>query len=107
MVGKVNVGVVGVESWGKNHARVFSDLRSDRLVGVCDIDSNRVTEIAKTYETALYARLQNLLENGDIEALSICTPTTTHYNIAPRSLSMENMFSLRSLWSVHPKKWDD
>jgi UDP-N-acetylglucosamine 3-dehydrogenase len=82
MVDKVNVGVVGVGSWGKNHARVFSELESAQLVGVCDIDSNRVTEMAKTYGAAPHTQLEDLLENGGIEAVSICTPTTTHYDIA-------------------------
>ncbi len=82
MVDKVNVGVVGVGSWGKNHARVFSELERAQLAGVCDIDSNRVTEIAKMYGAAPHTQLEDLLENASIEAVSICTPTTTHYDIA-------------------------
>lgn len=82
MVDKVNVGVVGVGFWGKNHARVFSELERAQLAGVCDIDSNRVTEIAKMYGAAPHTQLEDLLENASIEAVSICTPTTTHYDIA-------------------------
>lgn len=86
MVGRVNVGVIGVGFWGKNHARVFSELEKAELTAVCDVDSKKVEKIAEKYGVSSYTRLENLLEDEDIEAVSICTPTTTHYQIALTAL---------------------
>jgi len=82
MVSRVNIGVIGVGFWGKNHARVFSELEKAELTAVCDVDSKKVENIAEKYGVSSYTTLENLLKNKDVEAVSICTPTTTHYQIA-------------------------
>lgn len=86
MVNDVNIGVIGVGFWGKNHARVFSELENARLAAVCDIDLKRATDVARRYGATCHARSEDLLENKDIEAVSICTPTTTHYEVALRAI---------------------
>jgi len=86
MVSKVNVAVIGVGFWGKNHARVFSELNDAELIAVCDVDSEKAESIAGKYGASSYIRLEDFLENKDIEAVSICTPTATHYQIALKAI---------------------
>lgn len=83
---KLNVAVIGVGSWGKNHARVFSELEKTNLSGVFDLDIRRVEELAKTYNTQAYTDLDKLLSNEEIDAITIASPTSTHAEIAKRAI---------------------
>jgi len=43
------VGVIGVGSMGKNHARVYGGLPAANLVGVFDVEEDRATAVASEY----------------------------------------------------------
>jgi UDP-N-acetylglucosamine 3-dehydrogenase len=83
---KIGVAVIGVGFWGKNHVRVFSELAETELVAVCDINIERAKEIADRYEVDVYSDSRKLLRRKDIDAVSICTWTTTHAVEAKRAL---------------------
>jgi len=78
----VGVGVIGVGSWGKNHVRVFAELDEANLVAVVDRDSARAKALAKKYDAAYYTVPDDLLCRDDIDAVTICTPTVTHADLA-------------------------
>jgi UDP-N-acetylglucosamine 3-dehydrogenase len=80
------VAVIGVGFWGKNHARVFSELEETKLVAVCDRDLERAKTIASQYGAEVYDDSRKMLKRRDIEAVSICTWTTTHAAEAMRVL---------------------
>ncbi len=86
---KLSVAVIGVGFWGKNHVRVFSELSETTLVAVCDVDIERAKIIAKQYGVEAYSDSRKLLKRKDIEAVSICTWTTTHATEAMRALKAE------------------
>ena len=79
---KIRFGVIGTGFWGRNHARVLSELPETSLIAVSDTDPTRGQSIAKKYETQWYQQYSDLLEVKDIDAVCICTPTTTHAKIA-------------------------
>jgi len=83
-VGKViKVGVVGVGNMGFHHARIYSQLAENglvELVGVADINYERVLSVAKTFKTKAFKDYRELLEL--VDAVSIATPTETHRDIA-------------------------
>lgn len=83
---KVGFGVIGTGFWGWNHARVLSELGSTRLVAVCDIDVNRAEAIGKKYDSIWCSHEEELLTMKDVEAVCICTPTTTHAEIALKAI---------------------
>ena len=75
---KPKVGVVGYGYWGKNQARVFSELGV--LEGVFDTKLNlNNNNIYKFYKT-----LEELIEA--VDGIVICTPAETHYEIAKKAL---------------------
>lgn len=80
----INVGVIGVGYLGQHHARIFSELGSElgnvRLAAVVDADMARAEEIAGKYGCGVYSDYRDIL--GKVDALSIVTPTTMHYEIA-------------------------
>jgi len=76
---KINVGVVGAGSMGQNHARVYSEVAN--LVGIADIDERAGRAVAKRLNTSYYSDYRELLSK-DVEAVSIATPTKSHYAMA-------------------------
>lgn len=85
---KVGFGVIGTGFWGRNHARVLTELSNTKLVAICDADSKRAKEIGEKYETQWYSRDEDLLNLKDVEAVCICTPTTTHAEIALKAIKL-------------------
>jgi len=83
---EVNVAVIGTGAWGKNHARVFYELENAHLVAVCDINEERAKSIATKYNAEYFTNFEDILKRADIEAVSIATPTTTHYSIVEKAL---------------------
>ncbi len=84
---RVGFGVIGTGFWGRNHSRVLAELPNSRLVAVCDIDVSRAQEVAKRHGVEWYTDTDQLLARGDIEAVSVCTPTTTHASVSLAALS--------------------
>lgn len=83
---KLRVAVIGVGFWGRNHARVFNELPEAELLAVCDIDKRKAESIADKYGVEAYSNSQNLLKREDVDAVSICTWTTTHAIEATKAL---------------------
>ena len=75
---KIGVAVIGVGFWGKNHVRVFSELPETELCAVCDMNMERAKAIADEYDVETYSDSRQMLKRKDIEAVSVCTWTTTH-----------------------------
>jgi len=79
---KVKIAVIGAGSWGQNHIRVFSELEEVDLSAICDLDYSRAQATAKKYGVQPYSSFEKMLDEMDVNAITICTPTTTHYQIA-------------------------
>jgi len=76
----LRVAVVGVGTWGENHARIYHQLPQTRLVAVADVDEARAREVASRYETRAVADYHDLI--GEVDAVSVAVPTTLHYPVA-------------------------
>jgi UDP-N-acetylglucosamine 3-dehydrogenase len=74
---KLGVAVIGTGFWGRNHARVFKELEETELLAVCDIDVERARNAAKQFGVAPYTSTGKMLKRKDIEAVSVCTWSTS------------------------------
>jgi predicted dehydrogenase len=77
------VAVLGVGSLGKEHARLYADLARSgvcRFVGVYDVHA----ESARMHAERLGVRAFGSVEEaaGAVDALSVVTPTSTHFALA-------------------------
>ncbi len=82
----LRVGVVGVGSFGRNHARVYRDLQSDpshkiELAGVFDADFARAQTAASEFGPAAFRSLDALIASG-VHACSVAVPTAAHLEVA-------------------------
>jgi UDP-N-acetylglucosamine 3-dehydrogenase len=78
----IKVGVIGSGFWGKNHIRVLKEINDAELVFVADIDVNKAEEISKRFNIEFFRDYKEALNKHDVDAVTICTPTSTHYEIA-------------------------
>jgi UDP-N-acetylglucosamine 3-dehydrogenase len=78
---KVNVGVIGVGAMGQNHVRVYSKIKNANLMAISDLMKGTLAEVSKKYKTVGYVDYDNVLEMQEIEAVSVCVPTTYHYEV--------------------------
>ena len=73
---KLNVAVIGTGFWGRNHARVYRELPSTELVGICDVNAERAKIVAGQFDAKAYTSSSRMLKNKEIDAVSICTWST-------------------------------
>ncbi len=79
---KLGTAVIGTGFWGKNHARVYKELTETELLAVCDIDAERAKTVAKQFGAKPYTNVQKMLKNKDIQAVSVCTWSTSLAKVA-------------------------
>lgn len=84
---KLGVAVIGTGFWGKNHARVYKELESTELVAICDRDAERVKTIAAQFGVKAYTDSSWMLKNEDVEAVSVCTWSTSLAKEALKALN--------------------
>jgi len=75
----IRIGVIGVGYLGQHHARIYSELENVELTAV-DIVEERAVNLAKNYGCESCYDYKKILSK--VDALSIVTPTATHYSIA-------------------------
>ncbi|MFQ5995100.1 MAG: Gfo/Idh/MocA family oxidoreductase [Acidiferrobacterales bacterium] len=77
---KLRLGVIGVGYLGRFHARIYNDMLDVELVGVADIDSDVVHEIAGQHRCQAYTNAADLI--GKVDAVSVVVPTASHLKVA-------------------------
>ena len=80
---KLRLAVLGTGSLGKEHARLYAELAAAgriEFAGVFDAHAETARKIAEKHHTRAFASVAEAAAASD--ALSIVTPTTTHYELA-------------------------
>ncbi|MDX1596646.1 MAG: Gfo/Idh/MocA family oxidoreductase [Nitrosopumilaceae archaeon] len=73
---------IGTGGWGKNHARILSQLGA--LSAICDSDSQRAKEYGDKYSVAYYDSIDKMIETEEFDGAFVVTPTITHSEIASK-----------------------
>lgn len=84
---KLGVAVIGTGFWGKNHARVYKELDSTSLIAICDADVQRAKKVATQFGVKAYTNSSRMLKNESIEAISVCTWSTSLAKEALKALT--------------------
>jgi len=85
-VERVRVGVIGM-GMGRNHAVAYRDCPEAELVAICDVDSHRLEQVAgEVHPWRTYTQAEDLLADGEIDAVSLCLPNALHCETAIRAL---------------------
>jgi predicted dehydrogenase len=77
---ELRVGVVGVGHIGSNHARLYAQIPNAQFAAIYDVDLAKAKAIGKKYRVSVAQSLEEFIDL--VDAASIATPTTTHYETA-------------------------
>ena len=78
----VHLGVLGVGAMGRNHARVYSELKSVDSVFIFDTNQDLAKEVAKASNVSMCTSIDELASL--VDAVSICVPTPYHFAMAKK-----------------------
>ena len=73
---------IGTGGWGKNHTRILSEFGV--LSAICDMNKERAKEFGEKYNVNYYDSLDQIMTNEDFDGAFVCTPTSTHSEIATK-----------------------
>lgn len=80
----MDIGVIGAGMMGKNHVRIYSELKDVGSVYVYDVDGGAAEAVCTQYSVTAADSMDSLLEN--VDAVSICAPTRHHFEIAKEAI---------------------
>jgi predicted dehydrogenase len=78
--GAIGFAVVGL-GMGRHHCRSIHAADGATLVAVCDIDATRREKAASDFGCRAYARVEDLLEDEDVQVVNVAVPTGLHAEV--------------------------
>jgi predicted dehydrogenase len=76
----MDVGVIGVGTMGRNHARIYSELKAVDTLFLYDVNREAAGEMARLHGATACGSVGELLSRSD--AVSLCVPTQFHCQVA-------------------------
>lgn len=91
MVFLLKVAVVGLRNIGKLHCRYYQEIPDVKLVAVCDLDEKLAEAAALLFGVTSYTDFNDLLENEDVDVVSIATGGIENgsHHFAPAMMAIE------------------
>ncbi|GAB7016301.1 Gfo/Idh/MocA family protein [Methanogenium cariaci] len=80
----MDVGVIGTGIMGRNHVRVYSEMKAANSVWVYDLNTNVARDVAEQNNVNYASSMAELLRS--VDAVSLCVPTPYHCNTAKEVL---------------------
>ncbi|OGX37144.1 MAG: hypothetical protein A3C36_06775 [Omnitrophica WOR_2 bacterium RIFCSPHIGHO2_02_FULL_52_10] len=78
---KTRIGIIGIGHVGSKHLKVYSALsKKVDILAACDLKEERTIKMADHYRVPFFKDYRDLL--GRVDAVNICTPTSSHSEIA-------------------------
>jgi len=74
----MDVGVIGTGQMGRNHVRVYSELKEVGDVYVYDLKTESARNVSKEYGAFTVSDIRELIR--EVDAVSVCVPTPFHFS---------------------------
>jgi len=75
---EINVAIIGCGRIAQRHAHHINNTEGLKLVAVCDIVKEKADMLAQEYSCKAYYSSDSLLENSEVQLVSICSPNGLH-----------------------------
>lgn len=84
---QIRVGIVGLGLVSTSHYKGYASHPQAEVIAVCDLNKSRAVEFASTFGIPeYYAGLDEMIQNADINAIDIATPTYLHIPMASQAI---------------------
>lgn len=85
----LRIAIIGFGHWGPNYARILAGtLSGARLVACAEPAAGRLATFERQYPSArAYVDYKRMLRDGDIDAVIVATPTSTHRQVVDDCLA--------------------
>jgi len=100
----LKVGIIGVGYWGKKHADEYSKLGHEVIVS--DLSEKNLEFCKINVGAKITKDYHEILNNDEINAVSICTPNHTHYKFAIEALNAKKNILLEKPISINSTEAD-
>lgn len=78
----IRFGIIGCGYIGNRHAKHISEHQEAKLVSAFDIDATATAALTGNYKIQPASSLSELLQNPEIDIISVCTPNGNHFETA-------------------------
>lgn len=82
----MKIGVIGTGYWGRKHVDEYSKLGFKTAVS--DLSKSNLQFCMMNYESVTSQNYKDILNDKEIQVVSICTPNSTHYQICSEALNL-------------------
>ncbi len=80
---KIKIGVIGAGSISESHLNAYANNDKVELYAICDLNEERAKAKAEKYGASkTYVDYHDLMNDQEIDAVSICTWNNSHADIA-------------------------
>jgi predicted dehydrogenase len=83
----MDVGIIGTGTMGRNHARIYSELRETNQVYLYDVNDKAADKISRQLDCIVCDSMDSLLKK--VDAVSICVPTKYHLAVAKQVMNSD------------------
>ncbi len=84
---KIRFGLVGCGMISPKHFKAIADLPEAELVAVCDTDKEKLKNASNEQNCKAYSNYEDMVNNPDIDVISICTPNGLHADMSVAALN--------------------
>lgn len=83
----LTIGIIGCGKIAQvRHLPEYAENPDARIVGLYDLNEERARDLAKTYGAKVYPTVEEMLADGQIDAVSVCTANNSHADVAVAAL---------------------
>ncbi|MDA4130437.1 MAG: Gfo/Idh/MocA family oxidoreductase [Thaumarchaeota archaeon] len=104
---KVNTAVVGLGTIGAVHAEWYRQIPESNLVAVCDAREDVSKKIAAKYDVKSYTDFHDLVEDENVEALTVAVPNYLHHDVAVAAAKARKHVAVEKPLCMDLKEADD
>jgi UDP-N-acetyl-2-amino-2-deoxyglucuronate dehydrogenase len=104
----LNIGIIGTGGIAGSHADSYASLDDTEVVAVCDIDLERAKAFSEKKKIPqVFSDYRELLNQENIQVISICTPNFTHAQISIEGLKAGKAVLCEKPLACSLKEMDD
>ncbi len=102
----MNIGLVGIGHWGKNHLRILAGSKGTKLTYVCDSDKERLSLLEYQYPSLkVTTNFDELLNH--VDTVVIASSATTHYSFTKQALRHGKHVFVEKPLALNPEEGEE